>query len=59
MKSTLPDDCPFFVVRHSLPTPLYQICRRDTGKPVNVLFFYARREDAEGKILEAVRGGAE
>jgi hypothetical protein len=41
---------PYYVKRHNLPTPLYQIWSRDTDQPVNALWFYLRREDAEAQI---------
>jgi hypothetical protein len=42
--------CPYYVKHFALPTPLYQIWNRDTDQPVNPLYFYGRREDAEAKI---------
>jgi hypothetical protein len=42
--------CPYYVKRFDLPTPLYQIWNRDTDQPVNPLYFYGCREDAEAKI---------
>ena len=41
----------------SLITPLYQIWDATTDEPVNPLWFYARREDAEARIRKASPGG--